>query len=437
MSIPSLVSDCPISLFCKRIAKSPSLFNAWKVGAKTAIILNPPVEVTDHFDKLYQLEEVPSTLVQGPLLTLFIDHEPEFQLTVRTWASTIPPVEGDEYGILPALHILALAYSRVRKTSNNHSSEHTQRRSINEIIEFAFSARRDRHCDFKYVFSPRAFAYISYNLAIRTEESYRLVASAGNPDAQSDALVTIPSPIIGDKLQMHQLSFRGDPSILQHLYWSTGGERNGFSIIGFAGEFKKDDDDCNQNQLIMVLATAQSQRKALSLKPSIIMGAIACRGRVQMFSSYWTSDGSSICIYPHEQRFDLSDPIQLIRLYVFCSKLERLFQGTLALELETWNTPTKMTLQSHMWRSPDHSRKRRRTETGESGSGSNGGRGGGNSGLVDADGFDGDWHMNVMKWRDGVVKDGKEGRVVSDEDNILDAASGWLQFEGRVIAPLS
>ncbi|KAM6499434.1 hypothetical protein JOM56_004942 [Amanita muscaria] len=417
MPIPSLVSDCLSGASPSEVAKSPSLFNAWKVGAKTAIILNPPVEVTGHFDKLYQLEEVPSTLVQGPLPTLFLDHEPEFQLTVRTWASTLPPVEGDEYGILPALPILALAYSRIRKTSNNQTNldqrrllAYTQRRSINEIIEFAFSARHDRHCDFK------------------TEESYRLMASAGNPDAQSDALVTIPSTTIGDKLQMHQLSFRGDPSILQHLYWSTDGERNGFSIIGFAGEFKKDDNDCNQNQLIMVLATAQSQRKALSLKPSIIMGAIACRGRVQIFSSYWTSDGSSICIYPHEQRFDLSDPIQV---------LERLFQGTLALELETWNTPTEMTLQSHMWRSPDHSRKRRRTETGESGSGSNGGRGGGNSGLVDADGFDGDWHMNVMKWRDGVVKDGKEGRVVSDEDNILDAASGWLQFEGRAIAPLS
>jgi hypothetical protein len=81
------------------------------------------------------------------------------------------------------------------------------------------------------------------------------VASAGNPDAESDALVTIPSATIADKLQMQQLSFQGDQTILQHLYWSTGGEKDGFSIIGFAGEFKKDDNDCNKNQLIMVLAT--------------------------------------------------------------------------------------------------------------------------------------------------------------------------------------
>lgn len=87
----------------------------------------------------------------------------------------------------------------------------------------------------------------------------------------------------------------------------------------------------------------------------------------------------------------------MIRLYVFCSKLERDIQGTLALELKTWSMPAETTLQSHIWRSPDYSRKRRRTETWESGNGSNGGRGGGN---ID------DQYMDIMKWRDEVVKDG-------------------------------
>jgi hypothetical protein len=122
------------------------------------------------------------------------------------------------------------------------------------------------------------------------------VASAGNPDAESDTLVTIPSAAIGLKIQLQRLSFQGDPSILQHLYWSThvAYTDDDFSIIGFAGEFKKNDNDCNKNQLIMVLATAQAQRKALALKPSIIMGAVACRGEVQIFSSFWTSD-ESVC----------------------------------------------------------------------------------------------------------------------------------------------
>ncbi len=187
---------------------------------------------------------------------------------MRTWSLILCPVEGDEYGILPALPTLAFAYSRVRKRSNNRSKEHTQHRSIDDIIELAFSARLDRHCDFKYVFC--------------------------NSNAQSDALVTIPSGTIGDKIQIEQLFFQGDLTILRHLYWSTGGETDDFSIIRLAGEFEKDDNKCNENQLIMVLATAQAQRKALSLKPSIIMGATACHGRVQIFSSYWTND-DSVC----------------------------------------------------------------------------------------------------------------------------------------------
>jgi hypothetical protein len=142
------------------------------------------------------------------------------------------------------------------------------------------------------------------NLAIRTEESYRLVALDGNPDAQSDALVTIPSTIIGDKIRRDQLAFQSDRTIVENLYWSSGGATDAFSIIGFAGEFKKDDNDCNKNQLIMVLATAQAQRKALSLRDSIITGATACRGRVQIFSSFWSdSVRSKLCISRRKLKF--------------------------------------------------------------------------------------------------------------------------------------
>ena len=68
---------------------------------------------------------------------------------MRTWASTLESVEGDEYGILPALPTLAFAYNNVRKTSNNRSKDHSQRRSIDDIIDLAFSARLDRHCQFR------------------------------------------------------------------------------------------------------------------------------------------------------------------------------------------------------------------------------------------------------------------------------------------------
>ena len=103
------------------------------------------------------------------------------------------------------------------------------------------------------------------------------------------------------------------------------------------------------------------------------------------------------------------------------SKLERDIHDTLNPELKTWKVPNETTLRSGKWRSPD-CRKRRRTEAGESVNESNEGRGG-NNGRLEADGFDGDQYMDIMKWRNEVVKDGKEGRVVDDEDNILDVAS--------------
>jgi hypothetical protein len=209
---------------------------------------------------------------------------------VGEWASTLRPTNEDEYGVLGVLNTLALAYSRVRKTANNRSKEHGQRRGIDDIIEIAFSARADRHCDFRHVLSfPSSNPF---NVGIRTEESYRLAELNGNPDAESDTLVTIPSKKINDELRDDRLSFN-DPDIINNLYWSASGVGDHFSIIGFAGEFKKDNAAYNKNQLIMVLTTAQSQRKALSLKNSIIMGATGCRGQVQIYSSYW-KHGSSV-----------------------------------------------------------------------------------------------------------------------------------------------
>jgi hypothetical protein len=126
--------------------------------------------------------------------------------------------------------------------------------------------------------------HLSLSHGTSTEKCYRLVELDCN--AQSDTLIIIPSQKIADKLQLLQYTFT-QPAVIDHLYWST---KDPFSVIAFAGEFKKDNESYNRNQLIMVLTTAQSQRKALSLEKSIIMGATSCRGRVQIYSSYWNDD---------------------------------------------------------------------------------------------------------------------------------------------------
>ena len=93
----------------------------------------------------------------------------------------------------------------------------------------------------------------------------------------------------------------------------------------------------------------------------------------------------------------MSDPIQLLHLYVFCAKLERDLQGTLAVELKTWKCPSATEFESNKWRSPDH-RKRQRTETAESSNVNKRARGASNTGPVD----EGDQYMDILKWRDEV-----------------------------------
>jgi len=106
-------------------------------------------------------------------------------------------------------------------------------------------------------------------------------------------MITIPYPDLQDHFRAERLSF-ADPTLIDELYWSANGSRDQFSIIVFPGEFKKNDAATNMNQLIMVLTTTQSQRKALLLKKSVIMGATACGGKIHIFSSYWGDKDESV-----------------------------------------------------------------------------------------------------------------------------------------------
>jgi hypothetical protein len=110
----------------------------------------------------------------------------------------------------------------------------------------------------------------------------------------------------------------------------------------------------------------------------------------------------------HDQEFYLAKPVEAIRLYIFYSRLEKYFQDTLTSELQEWNAPDAVTVRNLMWHSS--ARKRRRTEAG--GSSCNGGIGD-NDGPMGADGFDNDRLMEVMKWRNEVIEEGREARTIS------------------------
>ena len=123
---------------------------------------------------------------------------------------------GDGYATLSALPALALAYSHVRKASTNHSKQHSQLHGTDEVTDLAFSVRR---CDFKYVLPPNIVAF--FNLDIRIDGGYRLVAANGNSDGQSDTLVTISSTTMGINTKPSVLLHHRGPTVLVHQ-WILG-----------------------------------------------------------------------------------------------------------------------------------------------------------------------------------------------------------------------
>lgn len=108
----------------------------------------------------------------------------------------------------------------------------------------------------------------------------------------------------------------------------------------------------------------------------------------------------------HKQQFDLSDPAQVLHIYIFYSKLEKHFKDTLTLELEDWTAPDEISVKKTEWRS--RGRKRRRTEAVDTWDSAGGGDNDDsvevdgfdyNDGPVDADGFDDacNWFTKITK----------------------------------------
>ena len=110
----------------------------------------------------------------------------------------------------------------------------------------------------------------------------------------------------------------------------------------------------------------------------------------------------------------------MIRLYTFCSKLEKYLHNTFALELQQWTTTTEVEVAARSWRSPDQVRKRRRTEAGGGTSSSNGSD---NEDIADVDGIEdcgpNDWSTEIMNWQNEAIEGAKEARSISGAGEIL------------------
>jgi len=139
-------------------------------------------------------------------------------------------VEGDKYGILPALPNLAFAYS--------HAQIIAPKNMFNIVVLTALSIWLLVQGLIVIVnpgtFSPLGLLHIF------------LVASAGNPYTESDTSMTIPSAAIGDKNTNTAplLSRRPNDFTTPILVHSWGGCGRLLLNHWVRGEFKKDENDC-------------------------------------------------------------------------------------------------------------------------------------------------------------------------------------------------
>jgi len=143
-----------------------------------------------------------------------------------------------------------------------------------------------------------------------------------------------------------------------------------FSLILFAGEFKRVPGQRNINQLLMSLSTAQHHRRALGLDDAVIFGATSAQGIFDVTASWWTGN---YVLYGPAAKFDLNDPVGFLQCYFFLCKLHDVHFPTMVAEIWDYSIAVQ-SLRSHPWRADDApSRKKRRLPGPSEGSRDNGG----------------------------------------------------------------
>jgi hypothetical protein len=132
-----------------------------------------------------------------------------------------------------------------------------------------------------------------------------------------------------------------------------------------------------------------------------------------------------IRIHEHEQQFDLTNPTEVIHLYVFCVKLERSLRKNIIPKLQKYEPPTEMKIHGLKWRSPDLIPWEKGTASDSTsnlggdnsdrngGSGSHGGDSGGNGDGRNA------WSKQLKVWKNEALEGAREASVISGEGQSL------------------
>jgi hypothetical protein len=131
-----------------------------------------------------------------------------------------------------------------------------------------------------------------------------------------------------------------------------------------------------------------------------------------------------IRVYEHEQQFDLTNPTEVIHLYVFCVKLERSLRKNIIPKLQHYMPPSEMKIQGLKWRSPDLISEKGTASDSTSNLGSDNSQGDGGSGSLSGDsGGNGDgrnaWSKQLKVWKNEALEGAREASVISGEGQSL------------------
>ncbi|OBZ67761.1 hypothetical protein A0H81_12208 [Grifola frondosa] len=94
-------------------------------------------------------------------------------------------------------------------------------------------------------------------------------------------------------------------------------------ILIFAAEYK---DTETGNQLLYDLAAGQHQRKVLGISSDVIYGIACTRGVAKVYASWWRTPAApkQITVRRNLASFDLQDPLQACRFFLFLLRVQRL-----------------------------------------------------------------------------------------------------------------
>jgi hypothetical protein len=185
---------------------------------------------------------------------------------------------------------LYMLFYSIRNAGEN---EFSKRRGIDGMLELAFSSRKAAIHDIVYVdlgiLSLPPLMPSSFEKQMKLPNSNQPGVRVG-PIAEPDALVVMKiDPVTMDAIHEAISTVFLDPQsaeIRSRLYWAPIALGPN-SLIAFPGEFKNRPGQRNQNQLLIDLCTAQSQRRAFGLPNSIVWGAVGSGSLFTVYSASW------------------------------------------------------------------------------------------------------------------------------------------------------